>query len=448
MLSKKEKELIIDISAGVLLGASIILALFFREEISGLFRHDEKSKETTEIVVEKKHKTITKFGYDTTQYVFEEGRVKNNEIIGSILYWQDVPYFKIDKLVQKAKDVFNVRQIRANKKITFVRKDSCGELISLIYEPNDLSYIVFNLADSIYVKREFRPIETKIEFASGEVHTSLWNSMKDNNLSISIIDKMEDALSSEVDFYHAQKGDQYKLLFERKYIDDKPIAIGKLLGAYYYNDSPKYAFYFKSNDYKGYYNYTGQATKKAFLRAPVRFSRISSGFSTRRFHPILHRVKAHYGTDYAAPYGTPILAVAAGTIIRKGYGKGNGNFITIRHDKTYTTTYLHMQRFAKSSKKGAHVTQGQVIGYIGSTGLATGPHVCFRMKKNGKPINHLRENFPSPEPLPDSVLTKFYVVRDSILNLMKSLDYLSDDSLHQESIVIKDHNDSKRIVKP
>ncbi len=448
MLSKSKKELIVDISVGLILGLVIITALFYRNEVLDFFRQNKNPKPTTEIIVEKKHKAITKFGFDTSQYVFEEGRVKNNEILGSILYWQDIPYSIIDKLVQKSKDVFNVRQIRANKKITFVRKDTCGELQSLIYEPNDLSYIVFNLADSIYVKRVFRPIDTKIEFATGEVHTSLWNSMKDNNLSISLIDKMEDALSSEVDFYHAQKGDQYKLLFERKYIDDKPIAIGKLLGAYYYNNSPKYAFYFEADDYKGYYNYKGQATKKAFLRAPVRFSRISSGFSTRRFHPILHRVKAHYGTDYAAPYGTPILAVAAGTIIRKGYGKGNGNFITIRHDKTYTTTYLHMQRFAKSSKKGAHVTQGQVIGYVGSTGLATGPHVCFRMKKNGRPINHLRENFPSPEPLPDSVLTKFYVVRDSILTLMKSLDYLSDDTFHQESFVLKDENDSNRIVKP
>ncbi len=439
MLSKKNKELIIDISAGVLLGISIIAALFFNEQILSLFSKDEVKSPDIEIVSESKEVNNTLFGYDTTQFSFEEGRVKNNEIIGSILYWEGVPYRKIDKLVAKAKDVFDVRQIRAGKKITFVRKDSCGPLQSLIYEPNDLSYVIYNLADSIYVKKVFRPIETKVEFATGEVQSSFWNSMKDNHLSISLIDKMEDALSSEVDFYHAQKGDQYKLLFERKYIDDKPIAIGRLLGAYYYDNSPKFAFYFESKDYKGYYNYDGQPTKKAFLRAPVRFSRISSGFSRRRFHPILHRVKAHFGTDYAAPYGTPIMAVAAGTITRKGYGKGNGNFITIKHDKVYTTTYLHMQRFAKGIKRGVHVTQGQVIGYIGSTGLATGPHVCFRMKKNGKPINHLRENFPSPEPLPDSVLTEFYVARDSILSLMKSLDYMSNDTTTiQQSIVIKD----------
>ncbi len=436
-MSKKDKELFIDIGVGLLLGTSIIVALFFNKEVLSLFNSENKTESTIEVVLEKNTINKTKFGFDIKKYFFEEGRVKPNEILGSILYWEDVPYSKIEDLVQKAKNVFNVKQIRANKKITFVRKDSCGDLQSLIYEPNDLSYIVFNIADSVYVKKEFRPVETKVEFATGEVHTSLWNSMKDNDLSISLIDKMEDALSSEVDFYHAKKGDQYKLLFERKYIDGKPIAIGRLLGAYYYNTAPKFAFFYESKDYQGYYNYQGQATKKAFLRAPVRFSRISSRFSNRRFHPILHRIKAHYGTDYAAPYGTPILAVAAGTIARKGYGKGNGNFITIRHDKTYTTTYLHMQRFGKGIKKGVHVTQGQVIGYVGSTGLATGPHVCFRMKKNGVPINHLKENFPSPEPLPDSALTKFYVARDSILELMKSLDYLSDTTNHQSFVIYK-----------
>lgn len=444
MLTKKNKELIVDVSVGALLGVAIIAALFFNKEILSFFNPAHSNESSTQIVKEDKTINKTYFGYDTSEYYFEEGRVKNNEILGSILYWEGVRYSIIDKLVQKSKDVFDVRQIRANKKLTFVRKDSCGALHSLIYQPNDLSYVIFNVADSVYVTKNFRPVETKVEFATGVVESSLWNSMKANNLSNSLIDEMEDALSSEVDFYHAKKGDKYKLLYERKYIDNKPVSIGKLLGAYYYHNEPKFSVYYEAEKYNGYYNYKGQATKKAFLRAPVRFSRISSRFSNRRFHPILHRVKAHYGTDYAAPYGTPILAVAAGTITRKGYGKGNGNYITIRHDKQYSTTYLHMQRFGKGMKKGVHVSQGQVIGYIGSTGLATGPHVCFRMKKNGKPINHLRENFPSPEPLPDTILQKFYVVRDSILKLMKSLDN-DIDSLKQQSYVLLEKSDT---IKP
>lgn len=416
-----KKEISIDVAVGLLLGIALIIVLFFKDNIASMIKSDNSNQKNTQVIVKEKEKPNAKFGFKIDDYHFEEGTIYPNQILGSLLYWEGVRYSVIDKLIKKSKGVFDVKTIRAGKKVTFVRKDTCGELISLVYEPNELKYVIFNLKDSISVETNVRPVETKIEFANGVVETSLWNSMIHNNLNISLIDKMEDALSSEVDFYHAKKGDKYKLLFERKYIDDKPVSIGKLIGAYYNSGEPKYAVYFETDNYQGYYNYEGEATKKAFLRAPVRFSRISSGFARRRFHPILHRIKAHYGTDYAAPYGTPILAVAAGTITRKGYGKGNGNYITIKHDKQYTTTYLHMQRFGKGMKKGVHVSQGQVIGYIGSTGLATGPHVCFRMKKNGSPIDHRKENFPSPEPLPDSVLTDFYIVRDSILNIMNSL---------------------------
>jgi len=420
--TKKNKKVYFDIILGISIGLVLVTILSFSDSIVDMFNffsHKDKNK-TVEIT---KVKEPTKlFGYDIDKYYFEKDKVEPNQILGSILYWEGVPYSKIDKLAKRSVGEFDVRMIRANKNYTIVKNDSCGEVVSLIYEPNQLSYVEYHIADSVYVKKHIRPVETRLEFAEGEVVTSLWNSMRENNLSISLIDKMEDALVSEVDFYHAQKGDKYKLLFEKRYINNKPVSVGKLLGAYYKNDKEHYGIYFESDTYKGYYNYNGQPTKKAFLRAPVRFSRISSRFSYHRFHPILHRTKAHFGTDYAAAYGTPIMAVAAGTIVRKGYGRGNGNFITIRHDKTYTTTYLHMQRFAKGIKKGVHVAQGQVIGYVGSTGLATGPHVCFRMKKNGKPIDHLRENFPSPEPLPDSVITQYFEQRDSIMKIFNNLE--------------------------
>lgn len=418
-MRKSKKELFIDVTLGLILGSVLVGVLYLNNKLSFFGKLVSDKKNST--IIDEPKSPPTRFGYEIDKYFFSEDKVQNNQILGSILFWEGVPYSKIDKLATRSKEVFDVKMIRPKRKLTFVRKDSCGPLQSVIYEPDKMSYVVYNIADSVYVKKVIRPVETKVEFASGTVTSSLWNSMKDNNLSISLIDKMEDALSSEVDFHHAQKGDKYKLLFERKYINNEAVAIGKLIGAYYFNDKARYAVYFESDEYKGYYNFKGQPTKKAFLRAPVRFSRISSGFSRHRFHPILHRIKAHYGTDYAAPYGTPIMSVASGTIIRKGYGKNNGNYITIKHDKQYTTTYLHMQRFAKGISKGVFVTQGQTIGYIGSTGLATGPHVCFRMKKNGRPINHLKENFPSPDPLPDSILNKYYIVRDSILNILNNM---------------------------
>ncbi len=374
MASDIKKDLLIDIIVGVLLGLILIGSIVFYDSFFPLVDLNNENTVSYEISDSKK-KENSLFGYNTDEYFFEQDKVKPNQIIGSILYWEGVPFSKIDKLAKKSVDVFDVRQLRANKNYTLVKNDSCGELVSLVYEPNPLTYVIYNLKDTIFVKKVIRPVKTVIKFAEGEVKTSLWNSMRKNHLSISLIDKMEDALSSEVDFYHAHKGDKYKLLFERRYINNKPVSIGKLLAAYYNDGKDHYGIYYNSKDYKGYFNLKGNPTKKAFLRAPVRFSRISSRFSYNRFHPILHRNKAHYGTDYAAAYGTPIMAVANGTIVRKGYGRGNGNYITIRHDKTYTTTYLHMSKFGKRIKKGVHVTQGQVIGYVGSTGLATGPYV-------------------------------------------------------------------------
>ena len=427
---KTKNNLSIDIAIGVILGLFFIAILNINKHIFVKDIDADRSEHNTNTVIKDVAKSQKYYGFDKDSYYFEEDEVHPGQILGSILYWEGVSFNVIDELAKKAKDVFDVRWIRPGHKLVFVREDSCSELKSLVYEPDKFSYVIFNVKDSIYVKKEVRPVDVKIEFASGEVGTSLWNSMRKNNLSISLIDKMEDALASEVDFYHAKKGDKYKLLFEKKYINGKPVSVGKLLGAYYNNGQEHYGIYFETQDYKGYYNYKGEPTKKAFLRAPVRFSRISSRFSYSRYHPILHRVKAHFGTDYAAPYGTPIMAVAAGTVIRKGYGKGNGNYITIKHDKTYTTTYLHMQRFAKGIEKGVHVNQGDIIGYVGSTGLATGPHVCFRMKKNGKPVNHLKENFPSPEPLPDSILSRFYVVRDSVINILNTMqDQNTNDSI-------------------
>ncbi len=423
MAAKKNKSVSYDILIGIFLGIGLIIVLSYGGEIIDLLNFFSNKHKNKTVIISKPSKPGKLFGFDISTHYFEKDKVKPNQILGSILYWEGVPYSKIDELAKKSINEFDVRMIRANKQYTIVRDDSCGNVVSLVYEPNPLSYVIFHLKDSVYVKKYIREVETRLEFAEGEVITSLWNSMRENHLSISLIDKMEDALASEVDFYHAQKGDKYKLLFERRYINNKAVSIGKLLGAYYKNDRDHFGFYFESDTYKGYYNYDGHPTKKAFLRAPVRFSRISSRFSYHRFHPILHRTKAHFGTDYAAAYGTPIMAVAAGTIARKGYGRGNGNFITIRHDKTYTTTYLHMQRFAKGIKKGVHVSQGQIIGYVGSTGLATGPHVCFRMKKNGKPIDHLKENFPSPEPLPDSVITQYFEQRDSILKVFNKMEH-------------------------
>jgi murein DD-endopeptidase MepM/ murein hydrolase activator NlpD len=237
---------------------------------------------------------------------------------------------------------------------------------------------------------------------------------------------MEDALETSVDFSHVQVGDEFKLVYDEKYIEGKRVGVGNVHAAYYKqadSDKEHYVFWYDGGgEHVGFYDQEGRPMKGRFLKAPVKYTRISSRYNPRRFHPVLKRVRPHLGTDYAAPTGTPIYAVGNGVVVAKGYTKGNGNYIKIKHDKVYQTQYLHMSGFAKGIKKGSYVSQGQVIGYVGSTGLATGPHVCFRFWKNGKQINHLREYFPPSKPLPDELLPEFFKVRDVYMEKLKAVD--------------------------
>ncbi len=373
---------------------------------------DTSSKnETTEVP-----KVEKRFGFEKDKFYFEELKVKPNQFLGDILSLYNVDAQTVSSLATEAKDVYSVRMIRAGKNLTFVKKDSCANPFCFVYQPNPFNYITYEFGDSISVTKAEVEYESCIETAQGTIKTSLWNAMIDNGLTPSIIDKMEDALASSVDFYHTQKGDEFKLIFERKYIEDKPISIGQILGAYYKNGQGEhYSIYYKDGEYDGFYDEEGRANRSAFLRSPVKYSRISSRFNRNRFHPILKRRKAHLGTDYAAPRGTPIRAVADGVVSRKGYTKGNGKYIKLKHNKTYQTQYLHMHNYAKGMRNGTKVKQGQTIGYVGSTGLATGPHVCFRFWKNGKQINHLREVFPPSKPMKDEDLPKYFKHRDDIV---------------------------------
>jgi len=267
-------------------------------------------------------------------------------------------------------------------------------------------------------ERKKLPVITHLELAAGEIESSLWNAMTDAGMSYALTDRMEDALQWSVDFYHVQPDDKFQLFYEKKEVEGETAAPGRVLAARYSTSGDDiYAFWYESPDstYSGYFGLNGEPMKSTFLKSPVRFSRMSSGFNMRRFHPVLKRIKPHLGTDYAAAYGTPILATADGVIIERGRRGGNGNFVKIRHSKQYTTQYLHMQKFKEGQSVGTRVKQGDVIGYVGSTGLATGPHVCYRFWKDGRQINHRSLKFPPADPMPDSLLNSFYLQRDDYL---------------------------------
>lgn len=360
------------------------------------------------------------FALDTFQVV--EKTIQNGEFLADILLEQKMDYQGIEQLVANAKDVFDVRHFRVGKNYTILSKDTTQQADYFIYEPSVYEYVVFHLKDEMEVKKVEREITTETSTASGIIESSLWNAMVNNGQSFELTAKMEDALQWSIDFHHLQKGDEFKLVYDQNYIEGEKVGVGMVQAAYYKTGGNEYyAIYFDNGEDSGYYDLEGRPMNKGFLKAPVKYSRISSYYNLNRFHPILKRTRPHYGTDYAAPYGTPIYAVGDGVVTRASYTKGNGNFVKIKHDDTYQTQYLHMQKFASGISPGVHVKQGQVIGYVGSTGLATGPHVCFRFWKNGKQVNHLNLTFPPPAPLPEGDMPAFNEAKQGYLTLLGGL---------------------------
>ncbi|HQN57449.1 MAG TPA: peptidoglycan DD-metalloendopeptidase family protein, partial [Saprospiraceae bacterium] len=288
--------------------------------------------------------------------------------------------------------------------------------------PNVYKYVVFDLLNHENVKVIDRPVEQSIEVVSGVMEGSLWETIKKYNMDTDLASQMEDAMECAMDLSRSGKGDMIKLVYEKNIIEGEEVDAGKLLAAYYKGRlGEKYVFYFDNGKYKGYFDQDGRPMKKSYLASPLKYAKITSKFSMSRLHPILNKVVPHFGTDYAAPTGTPILAVSDGVIEAQGYGGGNGNYVKIKHDRTYSTQYLHMSRFPKGQRKGQRVRQGQVIGYVGSTGLATGPHVCFRFWKNGRQVNPKSCKLPAPNPIPGSSLTEFKALRNDMLSKLAAI---------------------------
>ncbi|MFK8104631.1 MAG: peptidoglycan DD-metalloendopeptidase family protein [Saprospiraceae bacterium] len=421
MNSLDRQKLFFATLSGIAAGFVLFLSILGIQEIATTATKAPKlaAKLVAPVVVE----PAKKYGFILDSFQLTEASIKPNEFLSDILTKHEVPYARIDALVRKTQSVFDVRNLRAGKDYTIFKGHNSETPDFFVYEPSVYRYIVFDLRDTMNAYVIEKEIVTKIRTASGVIESSLWNTMMDNGLSMELTAKMEDAFAWSIDFHHIQKNDRFKLIFEQEYIDDKPVGVGAIQAAYFQNfDQEYYAISYENDKYNGFYDLEARPMKKAFLKSPVKYSRISSRFNLRRFHPVLRRTKAHLGTDYAAPRGTPIFAVADGVVTKASRTRGNGNFVKIKHDDTYQTQYLHMNRHGKGIRPGVHVKQGEVIGYVGSTGLATGPHVCFRFWKNGRQVNHLRENLPPPEPMAASEVPKFNLVRDTLkasLDLIK-----------------------------
>lgn len=368
-------------------------------------RSSVEAQEETAIIQEEdtmgKVPEYDEYGFSPDSFTTKASILKPNQFLADILLAHNIPYPQIDKLVKKASEVFNVKNLRSGQKYSvLVSKDSLAEPHYLIYEESPVKYVVFDLRDTLHVYVEEREVETKIQSSSGIINSSLYETMQENNLDAGLAAKLAEIYAWTIDFYRIQKGDWFKLIYEEKFVMGKSIGTGKIIAAEFnHKGEDFYSFYFEKDDVADYFDEKGNGLKKAFLKSPLKFSRITSRFTMKRFHPVQKIFKAHLGTDYAAPKGTPIMSVGDGTIEEAGYKQFNGNYVKVKHNGTYTTQYLHMSKIAKGIRRGARIKQGEIIGYVGSTGLATGPHVCFRFWKNGKQSDHLKEKFPSSEPV-------------------------------------------------
>jgi murein DD-endopeptidase MepM/ murein hydrolase activator NlpD len=365
---------------------------------------------------------VYKYGFLLDTFAVTHDTIQSNQILSDLLLPHKVNLATIDRIARNAAGIFDVRCLRFNKPFTILHRDTSTMADYFIYEPSPYRYVIYDLKKET-VEVIDRPVEKREVSASGIVESSLWNAMVDNGMSYELTARMEDALAWSVDFHHTQKGDRFKLVYEQDVIDGEVVGIGAVKAALYSTSgNDHYAVYYENDNHKGYYDMEGRSMKKAFLQAPVKFSRISSGYG-HRFHPILRRHKEHLGTDYAAPHGTPIFAVSDGVVVERSYSGGNGNYVKIKHDAVYQTQYLHMSRFEPSVKVGTHVRQGETIGYVGSTGLATGPHVCFRFWKNGKQVDHRKENLPPPDPMSGDELPQFMLVANKYRDLLDQIPF-------------------------
>ncbi|MEY5040596.1 MAG: hypothetical protein RLZZ414_124 [Bacteroidota bacterium] len=368
------------------------------------------------------------YGFNIDSFNIEKKEVKNNQFFSDMLIPYNVSYATIDQIVNTSTNLYDVRKMRAGNNYTlFLSKDSVPTLQLMVYEIDKISYMIYDFRDSVKVNRVDKETQLVTQSVGGVINNSLYATMLNIGANPVLSNELANIYAWTIDFYRIQKGDKFKVVYEELMVENESIGIKRIKSAVFEHGGKEfYAIYFEQDGNGGYYDLESRGMKRPFLKAPVKYSRISSHFSNKRFHPVTKQWKAHLGTDYAAPQGTPIMTTANGVITHAEFNRNNGNYVKVKHNNTYTTQYLHMSKIKPGIRPGVRVMQGDIIGYVGSTGLATGPHVCYRFWKNGKQINGLNEKLPHSEPISNKNLAAFKKVRDEATKKLKKIKYNED----------------------
>lgn len=374
----------------------------------------KKTASTGEQTTEEEVAIRTEFGLPIDSFRIDTFVVRDGETLGGMLGKLGASQKQINQITLLPSSTFDVLTIRAGKTYyAFYQKDTTGveKLQYYIYLASIREAIVLHFADSIQVEKQVKEIIHKERSAQAVIESSLWNAMVSNNLPIELALELSEIYAWTIDFFGLQKGDSIRVYYDEQYVDTTRIGIGRIYAAEFYHGKVwQEAYWFEAENTRNYYDSKGNSMRKAFLKAPLSYKRISSGFTYKRLHPVHKVYKPHTGVDYAAPMGTPVMTIGDGTVIQREYRGGGGNTVKIKHNATYTTAYLHLSKFADGLKVGQHVKQGQVIGYVGSTGTSTGPHLDFRVWKNGTPIDPLKMDSPPAEPIPAQLKDTFSTI--------------------------------------
>ena len=378
---------------------------------------------------EEKKDTVYPLGFCTDSFTRADGKVPEGATFSGLMGSLGLSGEDTYKLIKASDSLFDVRKFRAGAAWQAYYQDSTI-LRYFVYEENRVRSIIFKCMDSLAAWAYDKPVERQEKVADVTINTSLWNDMLDAGASPLVIVELADIYAWTVDFFGLQKGDRFRLLYHQDLCEGEVFKIADVEYAVFSRgEKDSHALYFDQQDGGNkYWNEKGESMRKAFLKAPLKFTRISSGFTYHRVHPVHGVVRPHTAIDYAAPTGTPVMSIGDGTVISKGWAGGGGNTVKVRHNSVYTTSYMHLSKYASGLKVGDRVHQGQVIGYVGMTGTATGPHLDFRVYKNGTPINPLKMEAPSGDPIHEQykpALDSLYQFRahklDSLLTLQQVL---------------------------
>lgn len=416
MLSRK--KIILAIIAILTTGIAILFITSLPEE--AVIEENTEAKDT--LVVKD---TIKKYGLPIEEFAVKYDTVRSRQTLAEILMNLGFNSRETYELSQCPDSIFNVRKIRAGNAYALLSsRDSTHRPLYFIYEDGAKEYVKYDFTDSVFkVTREANPSHWQQMAVAGTINSSLWIAMQEKGASPLLAVELSHIFGWTVDFFGIQNGDSFRVLYEQEFINDTPINNQRIIAASFTASGKTfYAIPYTQDGEELYYNIDGNSLEGAFLKAPLDYYRISSRFSNSRYHPVLKRYRAHHGVDYAAPKGTPVYAIGSGKVIAKAYqAGGGGNYVKIRHNSVYVTTYMHLSGFAKGLKVGDYVKQKQVIGYVGSTGLSTGPHLDFRVHENGKPINPLTIKSQPKKPISSANKENFKIVSDSLVKKLEEI---------------------------